>query len=103
MAVVTLDPGATIQGEAGAMVSMSPGMTLETKAAGGLMASLKRSVLGRESFFMNTFRAPSGGGEITLAPTLRGDMVVRELRGETLLVQSGSYVASSEGINVDTT
>ena len=85
------------------MVSMSPGMTLETKAAGGLMASLKRSVLGRESFFMNTFRAPSGGGEITLAPTLPGDMVVRELRGEILLVQSGSYVASSEGINVDTT
>jgi len=85
------------------MVSMSPGITLETKAAGGLIASLKRSVLGGESFFMNTFRAPSGGGEITLAPTLPGDMVVREMRGETLLVQSGSYVASSEGIDVDTT
>jgi len=103
LAVVTLNPGETIQAEAGAMVSMSPGITLETKAAGGLIASLKRSVLGGESFFMNTFRAPSGGGEITLAPTLPGDMVVREMRGETLLVQSGSYVASSEGINVDTT
>ncbi len=103
LAVVKLAPGETIQTEAGAMVSMSPGITLETKAAGGLIASLKRSVLGGESFFMNTFRASSGGGEITLAPTLPGDMVVRELRDETLLVQSGSYVASSEGINVDTT
>jgi uncharacterized protein (TIGR00266 family) len=103
LAVVTLDPREAIQAEAGAMVSMSPGITLETKAAGGLIASLKRSVLGGESFFMNTFRAPSGGGEITLAPTLPGDMVVREMRGETLLVQSGSYVASSEGIDVDTT
>jgi uncharacterized protein (TIGR00266 family) len=103
LAVVTLDPGETIQAEGGAMVSMSPGITLETKAAGGLMASLKRSVLGGESFFMNTFRASSGGGEITLAPTLPGDMVMRELRGEALLVQSGSYVASSEGVSVDTT
>ena len=102
LAVVTLDPSETIQAEAGAMVSMSPGITLETKAAGGLVASLKRSVLGGESFFMNTFRAPSGGGEITLAPTLPGDMVARELRGESLLVQSGSYVASSDGVNVDT-
>lgn len=102
LAVVKLDPGETIRVEAGAMVGMSPGITLETKAAGGLLASLKRSMLGGESFFMNLYRAPAQGGEITLAPVLPGDMVVRELKGETLLVQSGSYVASSEGIEIDT-
>lgn len=37
-----------------------------------------------------------------LAPALPGDMVVRQMEGETLLVQSGSYVASSEGIDVST-
>jgi len=102
LAVVKLDPRETIRVEAGAMVGMSPGITLETKAAGGLLASLKRSMLGGESFFMNVYRAPAQGGEITLAPVLPGDMVVRELKGETLLVQSGSYVASSEGIEIDT-
>ncbi len=102
LAVVKLDPRETIRVEAGAMVGMSPGITLETKAAGGLLASLKRSMLGGESFFMNLYRAPAQGGEITLAPVLPGDMVVRELKGETLLVQSGSYVASSEGIEIDT-
>jgi uncharacterized protein (TIGR00266 family) len=102
LAVVKLDPGEVIRVEAGAMVSMSPGIRLETKVAGGLLASLKRSILGGESFFINDYRAPREGGEITLAPVLPGDMVVRELRGETLLVQSGSYVASSEGIKLDT-
>lgn len=102
LAVVKLDPGETIRVEAGAMVSMSQGITLETKASGGLLASLKRSVLGGESFFINTYQAPAQGGEITLAPALPGDVVVRDLAGDTLALQSGSYVASSEGIELDT-
>jgi len=102
LALVKLDPGEAIRAEAGAMVSMSPGLALETKVTGGLLAGLKRSFLGGESFFMNTYRAPAQGGEIALAPVLPGDMIVRELRDESLLVQSGSYVASSEGINLDT-
>jgi len=102
LAVVKLDPGETIRVEAGAMVSMSQGITLETKASGGLLASLKRSVLGGESFFINTYQAPAQGGEITLAPALPGDVVMRDLAGDTLVLQSGSYVASSEGIELDT-
>jgi uncharacterized protein (TIGR00266 family) len=102
LAVVKLTPNETIRTEAGAMVSMSPGVSLETKAQGGLLASLKRSVLGGESFFVNTYHAPAQGGEITLAPALPGDMVVHPLQNETLVVQSGSYVASSEGVDIDT-
>jgi uncharacterized protein (TIGR00266 family) len=77
-------------------------MTLETNMAGGLLASLKRSVLGGESFFMNTYHAPASGGEIMLAPALPGDLAVIELQGQSLLVQSGDFVASSQGIQVDT-
>ena len=102
LTVVTLEPKEAIRVEAGAMVSMSPGMTLETKMAGGILASLKRSMLGGESFFLNDYRAPAQGGEITLAPVLPGDMMALDLKGETLVVQSGSYVASSEGIEIDT-
>jgi len=102
VAVVSLEGNETIQVEAVAMVSMSQGVTLETTMAGGLLASLKRSILGGESFFMNTYQAPAGGGKVMLAPPLPGDVVVRELAGETLLVQSGSYLASSDGIAVDT-
>ncbi len=102
LTVVKLEPNEAIRVEAGAMVSMSPGVTVETKIAGGILASLKRSMLGGESFFMNDYRAPAQGGEITLAPVLPGDMMVLDLKDETLVVQSGSYVASSEGIEIDT-
>ncbi len=102
LAIARLEPNETVRVEAGSMVGMSAGMTLETKAAGGLLASLARSMLGGESFFMNTYHAPASGGEIMLAPALPGDLAVLELKNETLLVQSGSYVASAENVAVDT-
>lgn len=102
LAIARLEPNEVIRVEAGSMVGMSPGITLETKAAGGLLASLKRSVLGGESFFVNEYRASVSGGEIMLASPLPGDLAVLGLREETLLVQSGSYVASSQGIDIDT-
>ncbi len=102
LAVVRLEPNEWVRVEAGSMVSMTPGITLETKTAGGILSSLKRSMLGGESFFLNDYRAPAQGGEITLAPPLPGDMLVRSLQGETLHIQSGSFVASSEGVDLDT-
>jgi uncharacterized protein (TIGR00266 family) len=102
LVTVKLDANEGIQVEGGAMVSMSPNLQMETKARGGLLKSLSRSLFGGESFFMNTYTAPSEGGEITLAPALPGDAVVMELQNETLMVQSGSYIASSEGLDVDT-
>jgi len=78
-------------------------MGLETKAAGGILASLTRSLLGGESFFMNDYQAPANGGTITLAPALPGDMMVINQDGErALMAQSGSYIASSMDIAVDT-
>lgn len=102
MAVVTMSPGEEIRVESGAMVSMTEGMTLQTRVEGGFLRSLQRSVLGGESFFMNVFKAPAFGGQINLAPTLPGDMMILQMSNESLLVQGGSYVASSMGIEIDT-
>ena len=102
LGIITLSPGEEVQVEGGSMVSMSPDVTIETKARGGLLKSLGRAVLGGESFFQNTFRAGGQGGEITVAPALPGDMHVVQLAGEGLAVQSGSYVASENGVEVDT-
>jgi uncharacterized protein (TIGR00266 family) len=102
LAVAQLEPNEPIQVEAGSMVGMSTGVQVETKARGGLLKSLARSMLGGESFFINTYRASERGGRVMLAPTLPGDIVVRHLEGEALLVQSGSYVASSDGVDVST-
>lgn len=102
LGVIRLGPNEEIRVEGGAMVGMSQGVTIETKAAGGILKSLARSVLAGESFFQNTFRAPANGGEVTVAPALPGDLFVLELRNESLLVQSGAYVASEAGVNLDT-
>jgi uncharacterized protein (TIGR00266 family) len=102
LAVVTLAGNELIQVEAGSMVSMSPDITIQTNMAGGLMGALKRSILGGESFFMNTFQAPPNGGQMTLAPSLPGDLMVQEMASGPLLVQSGSYVASAQTVQVDT-
>jgi uncharacterized protein (TIGR00266 family) len=102
MADVELGGGEKIIVESGSMVAMSPDMQVQTKMKGGLMKSLARSVLGGESFFMNTFQAGNQGGKIQLAPTLPGDVFTMELSGESYLVQSGSFLASSEGVQTDT-
>jgi uncharacterized protein (TIGR00266 family) len=101
LARVKLRAGEAITAEAGAMVSMSEGITIETSVKGGLLAGLKRSFLGGESFFMNTFKA-NAPGEITFAPPLPGDIVDFRLNGETIFVQSSSYIASSPDISVET-
>ncbi len=102
LAILRLGPNEEVRVEGGALVSMSQGVTVETKAAGGILKSLARSVLAGESFFQNTYRAPASGGEVTVAPALPGDLFVLELHNESLLVQSGSYVASETGVTLDT-
>ena len=101
-ALVTLDAGESIQTESGAMVGMSPGLQLQTAAQGGFLKSLGRSLLGGESFFLNTYSAQKQGDSVALAPALPGDIAVIEMNGQELLVQSGSYLAASAGVQVDT-
>ena len=101
LGVLKLSPNEEVRVEGGAMVSMSQGVTLQTKATGGIFKSLARSMLGGESFFQNTFLAPGAGGEVNVAPTLPGDLALIELTDDRLMLQSGSYVASETGIEVD--
>lgn len=97
----TLSQGEKLRVEGGAMVAMSD-LTVETQATGGLLKSLKRSVLGGESFFQNVYTAASNQSYILLGPALPGDVMVMELQNEDLIVQSGSYMASTMDIDVST-
>jgi uncharacterized protein (TIGR00266 family) len=99
LAVVTLAGNERVKVEPGAMVGYTEGVTVETKAEGGLMGGLKRMVAG-ESFFQNTYTAPGNGGELVLAPALPGDMIVLDVTNEFML-QSGAYIASESGVETD--
>ena len=102
LATLGLDSGEAVTAEAGAMVSMSPGLEVQTKGrSGGLLKGLKSSVLGGESFFVNTYVAQDPA-ELSVAPALPGDIVHRMLGAETVYLTSGSYLASSASVEVDT-
>jgi uncharacterized protein (TIGR00266 family) len=97
---VELGPGESLVAEAGALVSHTDGLAIETGTRGGVFGPLKR-LLGGESFFVNTFRAEDASS-VSLAPPLPGDVAALDLTDETVYVQSGSYLAAGEGIEVDT-
>jgi uncharacterized protein (TIGR00266 family) len=103
MATVKLNQGEGVQAEAGAMTGMSGGVEIQTKAQGGLLGGLKRSVLGGESFFINTFTASAGPGEVIVAPALPGDIIHMPVDGsKAIMVQSGSWLAGEASVTVDT-
>lgn len=102
LAVVTLAPNEGVQVEPGAMVSFSAGVTAQTAVAGGFLKGFKR-MFGGERFFQNTFHAPETGGELTLAPTLPGDIQTLDVTPEQpVLLKSGAYLAAEEGVSFDT-
>jgi uncharacterized protein (TIGR00266 family) len=101
MGTIRLGAGESVKVEAGAMAAMSGDVEIVTASQGGLLGGLKRSVLGGESFFINTFTATSSG-EVAVAPKLPGDLIHLPLGGAAMFVQSGSWIASEPGVEVDT-
>jgi len=103
-AKIDLAPGEHFTAEGGAMIAMSPSITLttstHTKKSGGIMKGLKRLITG-ESFFLNHYAAHEQGGTVWLGATHAGDMMVHELNGDSIVVQGGSYVASTPEIDMD--
>lgn len=101
LAVVHLQTEQSIQAEAGAMVSMSANIELQSQMKGGLFGAIKRAA-GGESAFVSTFTARSGPGEVTFAPGAPGDIAAVELSNQTFFVQSSSYLAGDASLTVDT-
>ena len=101
LAVLQLQAEQSIQAEAGAMVSMSANIELQSQMKGGLFGAIKRAA-GGESAFISTFTARGGPGEVTLAPGAPGDIAAIELSGQPFFVQSSSYLAGDASLTVDT-
>jgi uncharacterized protein (TIGR00266 family) len=97
----TLTGGERMRAESGAMALTSAGIEIEAKMRGGLMKGLKRSMLGGESLFMTTLTAPAQGGWVDVAANLPGDLVVLPV-GAGLNITRGSYLASADGVEIDT-
>ena len=101
LAVVRLQPEQSILAEAGAMVSMSANVELQSQMKGGLFGAIKRAA-GGESAFVSTFTARGGQGEVTFAPGAPGDIAALEMSNQMFFVQASSYLAGDASLNVDT-
>ena len=95
--------GEPMRVEGGAMIAHSAGVQLEAKAQGGIMAGLKRSVLGGGSFFVTTYTAPPAGGWVDIAGVLPGDTVTIDVTPDSpFFLRRGSWIANSHGVEIDT-
>jgi uncharacterized protein (TIGR00266 family) len=101
LAVVKLQAEQSISAEAGAMVSMSGNVELQSQMKGGVFGALKRAV-GGESAFVSTFTAHGSAGEVTLAPGAPGDVAGIEMNNQTFFVQASSYLAGDTSLQVET-
>nr|AIA14847.1 Mitochondrial biogenesis AIM24 [uncultured bacterium] len=101
LAVVKLQPEQSISAEAGAMVSMSANVELQSNLKGGVFGALKRAV-GGESAFVSTFTARASAGEVTFAPGAPGDIAGIEMQNQTFFVQASSYLAGDTSLQVET-
>lgn len=100
---VQMSAGEKITAESGAMVYMKGDIEVKTRTReGGFLKKIKVTALGGESFFVNDFVA-RGNCSIGLTGPPIGDIVQLQVRqGAGYIVQSGSYVASTQGVLIDT-
>jgi len=98
-----LGKGESIIAEAGALVYMKGEFEIKTKLRANILKTVKVSFLGSESFFVNEYTAKEDGCSIGLTGPPVGDIVEIPITPENgYIMQSGSYVASTPGVEIDT-
>ncbi|KUG14202.1 hypothetical protein ASZ90_016167 [hydrocarbon metagenome] len=102
--VVTLSPGESIIAEAGAMTYMQPTITPKTqKREKSILGSLSKALIGGQSFFVNEFTATDGTGEVALSAAPLGDIETLSVaEGKGFIIQKASFIASQQGVSLDT-
>jgi len=112
MATVALNPGEDFVAESGAMVAMSPNLTVNTRfngtGTGGFLdwlqaaiTGLLRKIIAGETLFVNHYQAKTAG-EVMLAPSMIGDVVKVDVDDiNPITVQTTSYMGSSTGVSID--
>ncbi len=103
-AKISLNPNESCTAEAGLMIAMSDNISITTtthkKSSGSLLKGLKRMLAG-ESLFLNHFTAGGDNGDVWVAPVLSGDMFEYDLKNETLIAESGSFMACEDSVDID--
>jgi uncharacterized protein (TIGR00266 family) len=93
---VDLAPGESLIAESDAMASMDADLDMTARLNGSLTAAVGKKLLGGESLFVNTFTNNTNSDRrLTLTQGLPGDIRQVDLRGNSICLQPGAYIAST--------
>jgi uncharacterized protein (TIGR00266 family) len=103
MLVVKLETNESITAEAGAMTYMEPNIDVKTRMREkSLLGTLGLAFLGRQSFFVNDYRAQEAPGEVAYVSAPVGDIETLEVKpNQGYIIQSASYIASTQNVDLD--
>ncbi|MFQ6075243.1 MAG: TIGR00266 family protein [Candidatus Bathyarchaeia archaeon] len=103
---VHLPPNGMITAEAGAMTYMSSNIEVKTRTRlkeSGIWGTIKVSLLGGETLFINDYVARDVSGKAGFVSAPLGDITRLEVSPyEGYIVQSAAYIASTPGVKLDT-
>jgi uncharacterized protein (TIGR00266 family) len=98
---VDLAPGESFTAESDAMASMDADVDMDAKFNGGFFSALLKKLLGGESLFVNVFtNNTSTTKRVTITQPTPGDMMVKELDGNSYCLQPGAYICSTPGVKL---
>jgi uncharacterized protein (TIGR00266 family) len=103
IAICHLNPQETLVSEGGALMALKGAVSVDTtthqKNGGGALSGIKRLFSG-ESFFLNKYQT-NQLAEVWLCSAMPGDMLVKKLNGEKLVIAGGSFVACDSQVHID--
>ena len=94
--VCSLTAGEQMDCQAGAMMWMTPGITMKTSTGGGLGKMFGRALSG-ESLFLNTYTAEKDG-IITFGAGIPGSIIPVDIGQQSIIAQKGSYLAAEKTV-----
>lgn len=98
-----LNPNEVITVESGAMASQDVGLMPTTVMNGSFFQAFALKFFGGESFFINHFQNVSNKTQkIHISQTTPGDIQSRQLNGEEIFLETGSFIARTGNIKIKT-
>lgn len=96
---VDMGPGDRIIAEADAMASMSANVAMRCRWNGGFLRAMAKRIFCNETLFVNQYHC-AGEGELVLTQPFPGDIECIELKGNSLYLQPGAFLACEPGVRL---
>jgi uncharacterized protein (TIGR00266 family) len=99
--VLALASGDEIRAEAGAMMYMTDGITMDARMQGGIMAGLKRKLLAGESLFLTFFHCTAASGTVAFSGPYPGKIIRMPLANSAILCQRDSFLCAAGSVDIN--